>query len=56
MCIVGDKVVIELPDTKYNGNHAIVIEKNDVGLMKVCIFDIENFGQKLIVTKYQLRD
>lgn len=56
MCTVGKEIVIDMNGTPYDGNRAMVIEKNDMGFLKVQLMEMENFGKKLTITKYNVKD
>lgn len=56
MCAVEKEVVLNMSGTEYDGNRAMIIEKQEMGFMKVQILELENFGKVLTITKYQLKD
>lgn len=56
MCAVGNEVVLKMDGTQYDGNRAMVIEKDNVGFMKVQVLEMDNFGKILMISKYQVKD
>ena len=56
MCVVGKQVVLDLSGTQYDGNRAMVVEKDEMGFLKVQVLETDNLGKMLTVSKYQLKD
>lgn len=56
MFSVGKQVVLEMTGTQYDGKRAMVVEKENSGLFKVQLLELDNFGKTLVVSKYQVKD
>ncbi len=56
MCVVGKQVVLDMDGTQYDGNRAMVVEQNEMGLLKVQVLEVQDFGKMLTISKYHLKD
>jgi hypothetical protein len=55
MSMVGKQVILKLNGTKYDENRALVLEQNEIGLLKIQILEKDNFVQVLTLTQYNLK-
>ena len=53
---VGQKVILDILGTEYDGMEAMIVEQKQDMFLKIQILDNKKFGKDLMVLKYQIKD